>query len=97
MAPLGPSGCGKTTLLHLIAGFIEPDEGELFLDGKPPVIGSGNLNRAALPFIDPEIRANPAIFPPAEIQQRLEMLKDLERKQRRVLSRIWTEIKVRAQ
>ncbi len=31
---LGPSGCGKTTLLRMIAGFDEPDEGELFLDGK---------------------------------------------------------------
>lgn len=32
---LGPSGCGKTTLLRLIAGFDEPDEGELRLDGLP--------------------------------------------------------------
>ena len=30
---LGPSGCGKTTLLRMIAGFDEPDVGELFLDG----------------------------------------------------------------
>jgi spermidine/putrescine transport system ATP-binding protein len=32
---LGPSGCGKTTLLRMLAGFDEPDEGELFLDGRP--------------------------------------------------------------
>ena len=32
---LGPSGCGKTTLLRLIAGFYEPDEGRLFFDDKP--------------------------------------------------------------
>jgi spermidine/putrescine transport system ATP-binding protein len=30
---LGPSGCGKTTLLRMIAGFDQPDLGELFLDG----------------------------------------------------------------
>jgi ABC-type Fe3+/spermidine/putrescine transport system ATPase subunit len=31
---LGPSGCGKTTTLRLIAGLIEPDEGEIYIDGK---------------------------------------------------------------
>jgi ABC-type Fe3+/spermidine/putrescine transport system ATPase subunit len=29
---LGPSGCGKTTLLRMIAGFYEPDEGAIFLN-----------------------------------------------------------------
>ena len=31
---LGPSGCGKTTLLRQIAGFINPDEGRILLEGK---------------------------------------------------------------
>ncbi|MES2631434.1 MAG: ABC transporter ATP-binding protein [Pseudomonadota bacterium] len=31
---LGPSGSGKTTLLSLIAGLVEPDEGEIWIDGR---------------------------------------------------------------
>lgn len=31
---VGPSGCGKTTTLRLIAGFEEPDSGEVLLGGQ---------------------------------------------------------------
>lgn len=31
---LGPSGCGKTTLLRILGGFLDQDEGEILVDGK---------------------------------------------------------------
>lgn len=31
---IGSSGCGKTTVLKMINGLIEPDEGEILLDGE---------------------------------------------------------------
>ncbi len=73
---------------------------DFMLDGKNSseltnLIGSGNPNRAARPYIQPEIARSPAVFPDKSQLARLEMLRDLDRYHRRVLSRIWTEIKLK--
>ena len=31
---LGPSGCGKTTLLRILGGFLQADEGKVIFDGE---------------------------------------------------------------
>jgi putative spermidine/putrescine transport system ATP-binding protein/spermidine/putrescine transport system ATP-binding protein len=34
VALLGPSGCGKTTTLRMIAGLVEPNAGDIFIDER---------------------------------------------------------------
>lgn len=61
LALLGPSGCGKTTTMRLIAGFEQPDAGEVIIGGK--VVASSTV------FVPPEQRRvgmvfqNYALFP----------------------------------
>ncbi len=31
---IGPSGCGKSTLFNIVCGLIEPDQGEILIDGQ---------------------------------------------------------------
>ena len=43
---IGPSGCGKSTLLSIIAGLMEPSEGEVILEG-----GNENSRRPNIGFV----------------------------------------------
>jgi spermidine/putrescine transport system substrate-binding protein len=79
-----------------------PDLGLQFinfmLDGKNSaeltnLIGSGNPNTDAAKYIKPELKALPAVFPPKDVQAKLEQLQDLTPAQRRLRNRMWTEIK----
>ncbi|MFD1378535.1 ABC transporter ATP-binding protein [Fodinicurvata halophila] len=54
---LGPSGCGKTTLLRVVAGFLEPSEGQVLI-GDQDMRGRGpNKRPTAMIF------QNLALFP----------------------------------
>ncbi|MDR1191950.1 MAG: ABC transporter ATP-binding protein [Verrucomicrobiales bacterium] len=47
---LGPSGCGKTTLLRALAGFVEPDAGDILFGGKSILSVPPHARNTALVF-----------------------------------------------
>src|SRR5258708_21839339 len=55
LALLGPSGCGKTTTLRLVAGFLAPEAGEIW-------VGDRCLSSPAS-VVPPERRRMAMIFP----------------------------------
>ena len=62
---LGPSGCGKTTLLRVIAGFEQPTEGSLKINGKE-VAGLGPNQRPVNTVFQ-----NYALFPHMTVAQNI--------------------------
>jgi ABC-type Fe3+/spermidine/putrescine transport system ATPase subunit len=59
---LGPSGCGKTTTLHLIAGFIEPDSGSIFIGGEEITGKPPHLRHLGVVFQDYALFPNMNVF-----------------------------------
>jgi putative spermidine/putrescine transport system ATP-binding protein len=62
---LGPSGCGKTTLLSLIAGFVEADGGEIYIDGSPVTAQPPHLRGIGIVF------QNYALFPHMTVERNI--------------------------
>lgn len=57
VAILAPSGYGKTTLAMLLAGYLEPQKGEIRLDGKP--LPKKGISPVQLIYQHPEKAINP--------------------------------------
>ena len=53
-AIVGPSGAGKTTLFSLMLRFIEPDSGQLLLDGQPYTSLTHHQIRMLLAYVEQE-------------------------------------------
>ena len=82
----------RADLAHKFMNFMMEGENLAELSN---MTGSGSPNSAATPLLKPEIANNKGIFPDAETTKKLEMLKDLNKDQRRARSRLWTDIKVK--
>jgi len=59
------------------------------------MIGSGNVNAKSMQYIDDAVKDNRAVFPGPEEFRKLQELKDFGKKERRLLNRLWVEVKVR--
>jgi spermidine/putrescine transport system substrate-binding protein len=54
--------------------------------------GYSTPNRASFPMVADSLRNDPSLYPPAEVRQRLEFMKDVGNATA-VYTRIWNEIK----
>lgn len=59
IALVGPSGCGKSTLAKLLAGYLQPDSGAVYLDGKP--LPKKGFCPVQMIHQNPELAVNPRL------------------------------------
>lgn len=62
---LGPSGCGKSTTLHMIAGLIEPTEGDILLRGDDVTHLQADERNIGMVF------QNSALFPHMTVKENI--------------------------
>lgn len=74
---LGPSGCGKTTLLRLIAGFITPQSGAVYIDGHDVTHLPPEKRNVGMVF------QNYSLFPYLNVRQNIEYGLTIQKKSAR--------------
>lgn len=79
---LGPSGCGKTTILRIIAGFLEPDEGEVVFNGKVMNDVPPNKRNTAMCFQSYALFPNKTVYENIRFGLRMRKIADAEQKPR---------------
>jgi thiamine transport system ATP-binding protein len=55
VAILGPSGAGKSTLLRIIAGLLQPDSGQVVLDGADITNRPAHVRNVGMMFQDEQL------------------------------------------
>ncbi|MGL4624660.1 MAG: ABC transporter ATP-binding protein [Culicoidibacterales bacterium] len=79
---LGPSGCGKTTILRLIAGFIQPTSGKVFIDDKCVNTIPAHLRPVNTVFQDYALFPHLNVFENVAFGLRIQKVKEAEVKER---------------
>ena len=86
---LGPSGCGKTTLIRIIAGILEPTEGEVWIGGR---------EMRGVPIEDRDVGyvfQNIALFPHLDVEDNVSYgprVKDLPREEQVQVAKRYLEL-----
>ena len=83
----GPSGCGKSTVLHLVAGLVVPDSGDILINGELVATGGRNLREpeqrgVGMVFQDLALWPHMTVAENIEFGLRARGVPDKERKQR---------------
>ncbi|MCP3869116.1 MAG: ABC transporter ATP-binding protein [Gammaproteobacteria bacterium] len=79
---LGPSGCGKTTTLHMIAGFIEPTAGRVFINGKEITRERPNKRQLGIVFQSYALFPHMSVFENVSFGLEMRKVRGGERKKR---------------
>jgi AI-2 transport system ATP-binding protein len=69
-ALIGGNGAGKSTLVKIIMGIYQPDDGEVFLQGKPARLGKPSASLAAGIYLVPQ---EPMLFPNMTVEENVLM------------------------
>jgi len=82
---LGASGCGKTTILKIIAGLEEADEGRIFLEGRDVSADEPNKRNVRMVF------QNYALFPHMSVEANVGYSLRLKRAEKSEINKAVTE------
>ncbi|WP_246168712.1 ABC transporter ATP-binding protein [Paenibacillus antarcticus] len=80
---VGPSGCGKSTLFHIIGGLVQPDSGEVWMNGQEVTGERGHIS-----FMPQQ----PALFPWRTIEDNVilaQEVKGISKREARMDAREW--------
>lgn len=74
LAIFGPSGCGKSLILHLVAGLVEPDEGQIIVDSLTLFSREGSRSFCNIPTNQRKIGyvfQQASLFPHLTVEQNI--------------------------
>lgn len=88
LAILGPSGCGKSTLLRIVAGLMQPDNGQIYYDNVP--LNEVPLKERGIGFVFQE----GALIPHWEARRSVGFYLQLRKREHEVPERVQTISKI---